>query len=492
MFLNVALVLALIYFILGFKRPGLALITSPLACAVLVYATYRTGDEDAILQAMLGVPVIFTATVTSILLARCEPGLSQWPQNWAKWLLLGFAALLFILTAFVVVQTNLPPLGFPSLLVFVAVIGAMGAGISYGVTSKYAVATHVISTIGSSMRQNLPLPMALESAAAGRTDKQSLILMSINKWLVRGCSIAESITRGYPKCPSHALAIITAAEKINQLPLAFQSIEADMAARSEQSKRIEPVAPYYPLVLLLMMFTIVSTIMTFVVPSFIEVIYEFVGDMRLPVASRLLIRISDFILNKYGWVVSFLPIAAIIALFSYLKFLRRSPHDPRLLSRIGDFIKWRLPLFHGFEKSFSMVQVTEMLRLSLNAGCTVNDAIGKTLYLDINNCVRKRIERWLERVEAGENISDAARKCRLPRPLAWAFDDRVNQGNTPTILETLESMYRSHYNYKTNLARAVLSPCITLVLAATVGFVVYAIYAIPVAIIHNVADTVYP
>jgi len=133
-----------------------------------------------------------------------------------------------------------------------------------------------------------------------------------------------------------------------------------------------------------------------------------------------------------------------------------------------------------------------MLRLSLNAGRTVNDAIANALDLDVNNCVRKRLERWLERVEAGENIAEAAKQSGLGGGLAWAFDQQSDPGNTLTVLETLESLYRANYSYCANLIRFIMGPCVTVVMGTIVGFVVYAIFSAPVAIIDAIAESVYP
>jgi type II secretory pathway component PulF len=159
---------------------------------------------------------------------------------------------------------------------------------------------------------------------------------------------------------------------------------------------------------------------------------------------------------------------------------------------MGDFIKWHLPVLRNFEKNYSLVQVVELLRLSLNAGCTVNDAIRNTLDLDVNNCFKKRLQRWLDKVERGENIAAAIRESKLGSPLAWAFDEKVNQGNTMMILETLESFYRSSYSYAVNLARFIMWPCLILVMGIIVGFVVYAIFSPGILIIEILSGKVIP
>ena len=145
-----------------------------------------------------------------------------------------------------------------------------------------------------------------------------------------------------------------------------------------------------------------------------------------------------------------------------------------------------------FENNYSMVQVVELLRLSLNANGKVDNAIANTLELDVNNCFRKRLKKWLEQVERGENIANAARQSKLGSSLAWAFDEQVNQGNTLTILETLESLYRSNYDYYANLARFIMWPCLTLAMGALVGFVIYAMFSPGVAIVNNLANHVMP
>jgi len=336
--------------------------------------------------------------------------------------------------------------------------------------------------------------MALESAAGGRSDKRSLILQKIQKWLVQGYSLSESIKRGYPKCPGHAVAMITAAERINQLPLAIGAIEADMLTKADNRRRINPVHPLYPIIVIVFMFFVLFSLMTFVIPTFKSVLEEMVGG-ELPFATRVVLEIMGFIWYDYGWLIGAvfaLFVLIIIPVSIYVRFRPRRPQKPYLFSRIGDFIKWHLPILHWFEKNYSMVHVVELLRLSLNTGNTVDNTIKNTLELDINNCFRKRLQNWLKKVKRGDNISTAVRESKLGSALAWVFDEQVNQGNTLTILETIESFYRTNYSYYVNLARFIMWPCITLAMGVTVGFVVYAIFIPGITVISSLSGVVYP
>ena len=137
-----------------------------------------------------------------------------------------------------------------------------------------------------------------------------------------------------------------------------------------------------------------------------------------------------------------------------------------------------------------MVFLTEFLRLSLNAGNTVNEAIRNSSKLDVNNSFRKRLKRWLVKVEAGEDISAAARESGLGRTVAWAFDQKANPDNTITILWMLEKFYRSNYNYYVNLARFILWPCLIIMIGLLVGFVVHGFFSPYVLMISESCDII--
>jgi type IV pilus assembly protein PilC len=469
--------------ILGYKKPAVALITVPFVCLLLGYGVFAQQPET-----ILYAPVIFLITLSAILVSGREPGGETWPHTVAKWILLTIVFLLLLAVAFVVFGAG----GIIGLLLFAVFIASI---IRYGLTSRHTTAVHVMSTIGASMRQNLPLPMALESAANARNDKRSRILLRIRNWLVQGYPVSEAIKRGYPRCPGYALALIAATERVDQVPLAMSSIEADMVAKTDERKRLRPVHPFYPVILVTFILFVVMGLMWRVVPALESILAEMFDEATLPAATQLLRRVTALLAYEGGW-----PIALVLAIvvlvvipgWIWARLRTRRPERPYLLSRVGDYIKWHLPILHWYERNYSTVQVIELLRLSLNAGCTVNDAIANTLRLDVNSCFRKRLKSWLAKVEAGENIAAAARQSKLPTSLAWVFDDQVNQSNTLEILETLESFYRSNYSYRVNLARFVLWPCVSILLGVIVGFVVYALFSPLIAIVQYTATQAYP
>jgi len=479
--------LLFLYGIVGYKKPAIAFVTAPFATIVFAYAALNSDDEVTVLLA----PVLFVVAMASVLVSACGAGPREWYHRAAGLLLICLVLMLVlgvILVGFLVLGAG----GILPVLFIMGVVVIIASAVSYGLISRRVAAMNVFSTIGASMRQNLPLPMALDCASHGRYDATASILLRIQTWMVKGYSLSEAIRRGYPQCPSRALAMLAVGERIDQVPAAVRAVEADMKWRAMERMELRPVHPAYPVVMLITLFLFTMGFLRFVVPQF-KVILAEMAEGKLPVATRMLIRVMEPMLTGDGPLGLLLLIAMILAGFwIYAAWRRRRPEEPYMLSRLGDFLKWHLPILHWFERNRALVQVVGVLRMSLNAGCPVNEAIRSTLQLDVNLCFQRRLARWLRLVERGEAIGDSARRCGLGNALAWAFDGGVETGNTPAVLEMLEAHYRSNYSYRVNLARFILWPAGIIALGATVGFVVFAIFSALVATLSQLTANVYP
>jgi type IV pilus assembly protein PilC len=484
-----AFILLAVHVLLGYKRPALAFVTAPLSAVILGYAAIVTETPEN----MMLPPVLVVVTLGAIALSGRDPEARQWYHWWAWQLLITIALLLLLAVLFVVFHALGAGFVLP-LLFILGVTAIIASPIIYATVSRRTMVMHVFSTLGSIMRQNLPLTMALDCAVTGRQDTVACVLRRVKSWLVKGYPLTEAVRRGYPECPARVLAMLAAGERIDQLPAALTAIETDLKASAMERRRLQPVHPFYPVVILGFALLILLGVMRFVMPTFQGVLQEMVvGRASLPTSTRMLLGLSEAITHPRSPVGHLEFLAALFAgLVLYRLSRRRRPEKPYVHTWIIDSVKWFMPGVHWFERNRSMVQVAELLRMSLSAGCPVNEAIRGTLQLDVNVCFRTRLVCWLQRVERGENIAESARRCGLGAALAWAFDGGVDTGNTPAVLDMLESHYRSNYSYRVNLARFVLWPLGIIALGVTVGFIVYAIFSPAVQVLQQLAASVYP
>jgi type II secretory pathway component PulF len=478
-----------VYVVLGYLKPKFAFTTAPIAAMIVAYTALQSNAEELVVAA----PVLFVGTLIAVAASGVRRESRQWVHWWSWWILLTMVVLLLLGLALVGLGALGAGFVIPSLFVL-AVMALIASLANYGLVSRRATALNVISTIGASMRQNLPLPMALDCAATGQEDASGFVLRRIQSWLVKGYSLTDAIRRGYPQCPPRVLALLAAGERVNQLPAALTAIVADMTSNTMEQRRLRPVHPFYPVVVLIVAFFLALGITTFVMPQ-MKIVLEETLDGRhnaLPTATRILLGITHALVNSDSWVALGLIAVLTFGPGLYRLSRRRRPERPYLYSWLFDALRWHLPVVRWFEKNRALVQVVEVLRLSLHAGAPVNEAIRSTLQLDVNLLFRTRLACWLRRVERGEEIGRSARRCGLGSALAWAFDGGANTGNTPAVLEMLESYYRSNYSYRVNLTRFVLWPCGIILLGAVVGFIVYAVFSPAVAVLREMARNVYP
>jgi type II secretory pathway component PulF len=483
MLIALAIVLMVASGVLAFYRPGLGFVTG----IVLSVAMAVFGAAFELVEIFGAAPFIFVAAMTMTAFGHRREG-SLWARTWARRVLMACVLILFTVAAFVFFGTW-GGVGLAFVQLFIgAVIGAFA-------TSEMARSSYVITTIGASMRQNLPLPMALEMAAIGQDYKRADILRNIKKWLVEGYSLSESLRRGYPKCPGYVTAMVAAGERIGQIPQAIGALEQDLVAKAATSKKIRPVPLLYPPILLFFMFIVLSFLMVFILPKFQVVLTEMSDGVQLPAATMLLIDIYRFFTSDFAGVFSLLVVLAILVggiVYIRVRSRPRRVEKPYWISRIGDFLKWHLPFIRWYEWCCAMQRIAGLLRLSLNAGCTVNEAVANTLRLDINECFKRGLKEWLARVERGDDIGQSARQCGMGSAMAWAFADVHNHRNTLDILETLETSYRWGYSRAATLARFIIGPCETICLGLMVGFIAYAMFSPMIAIIYATANSITP
>ena len=473
LFLIIVPVLVFVGFcVLAWHKSALGLVLMPFVIIGMIVSglIYFEGEivEEGLFLFLLAL-FLFPVTIGIV---RWSPSDSPLETPWHK----AFAGVVITLFQYIIILAILSlifnvlgPILFALFVIAVA---------RFKQTNKYSLALEIISAIGMSMRQSLPLPMALNSAAHGQKPKESKIFTNIAHWLSQGQPLSEAMRRGYPKCPPEILASISAAEKMNQLPNAIETIQADIAEKVNYYKGVRPDYRWYPVVIGSAALLVTLGLMYFIVPVFSEVLSDMSDGMAgLPALTQALLYLSLWLKGRSG--LNFLMIVIPVTLMPYViytRFRRRSSLKQRLLSRIGDFLRWHLPIFHWFEQNYSQLQLIEILKVGLRAGYPVNTLLRNSLELDMNHCYRKRIQQWLGRIEKGDNIAQSALKSGIGKTLAWAMDDSVNKGNAPLILESLEEVYRGQYNYRLNLLNAVACPLTVIGLGACVGLVVTAMF----------------
>ncbi|HUU21281.1 MAG TPA: type II secretion system F family protein [Phycisphaerae bacterium] len=459
---------------LAARVPAIGLPAGVLASLVLLIGPIAQGQPAAAAIA----PAVLLATLAAVILGRSSPDGIRTPHHFAKWILIVLAILGVLTVAFAA------PLVWAYGVLYAAAFGFCLLTAAFA--TRRAIADDDLATIAAAVRQNLPLHGALAAAAEGRSDKRSHVLRRISSRLATGAPLSEALRSGFRGCPGHALALITAAERTGQISAAVACLQKDVAERRNRRPADGAVHPWYPLIVLLICLIVLIGMSMLIVPRYEKILGTW--KSQLPALTRGVMGVARWAC-AFGVVGIPLLLGAILITGAVLWIVTsvrpRRPDSPRLLSVVGDWLKWRLPGFRWFERNDSLLHTVEFLRLALEAGNTVDDAVSAARDLDVNCCFRKRLTRWRDRILRGENVAEAARKTGMGRAVAWAFDTKANPAQTPRVLASLETFYRGSHNHAAHLVRSALWPCVSLGLALLVGVIVVAMFLPLKAIIES-------
>src|SRR5450755_4565777 len=155
--------------------------------------------------------------------------------------------------------------------------------------SDLSLATRQLSTL---VRAGLPLEEAL-LAVSEQTEKPRVqsIMLGVRAKVLEGHTLATGLSEFPRVFPEIYRATVSAGEQSGHLDAVLERL-AEYTESREQMRQSVMGAMLYPLVLTIMCFTIVSILLTYVVPKVVDVFEA--NHAKLPLATRILVGISSF------------------------------------------------------------------------------------------------------------------------------------------------------------------------------------------------------
>ena len=169
--------------------------------------------------------------------------------------------------------------------------GFMRRGLS---TLDLALLTRQLATL---LRSGLPLEESLQ-AVAEQTEKPRVqrIILGVRGKVVEGHPLAEGL-REFPQAfPEIYRATVSAGEQSGKLDSVLERLSDYTESRQVMGQQVSN-ALVYPIVLMVLSFAIVSFLLAYVVPQVVAVFES--GHQELPIATRILIGMSDFV--RHYW-----------------------------------------------------------------------------------------------------------------------------------------------------------------------------------------------
>lgn len=336
---------------------------------------------------------------------------------------------------------------------------SFGGGIA---AADLAMFTRQLATL---VNAALPLETALK-AVAEQTEQPKIqsIVLSVRSRVMEGHAFADGL-KDFPKAfPELYIATVAAGEQSGHLDTVLERLADYTEARQELRQKVQQ-AMIYPVVLVVLAFSIVTLMLVYVVPKVVGVFTD--SGRELPTMTRVLIGVSEF-LQSYGLL---LGIILIIAGFACNRMLRYS--EPR---RAFDNALLKLPLVGRLVRGFNTARFTRTFSILTGAGVPVLDCLRISSEVIANTPMKTAVEEAAHRVREGAPIGASLAKSGYFPPICVHL---IASGESSGQLENM--LGRAAHNQEREMdgliatMLGVLEPAVIVAMGIIVTFIVLSI-----------------
>lgn len=239
---------------------------------------------------------------------------------------------------------------------------------------------------------------------------------------------------------------------------------AEAREREEETRRKVQAALAYPLLVLLVGVTTIFVLLAFFLPRILDLFKDY---RNLPLPTRILIEISEFMSSYWYWIL--IAVLLIGAILNRLATLERG----RLFF---DRIKLHLPLVRHFIRDADIARFARTLALLIDAGIPIDRALSLCANTLRNAVFKGEIEAVRrDTVQQGMPFSVGLKRTKyFPVFVANMAGVGEEAGRLDESLAEIASFYERQFEQGSRLATALLEPILILVVGAIVGFIVAA------------------
>lgn len=287
------------------------------------------------------------------------------------------------------------------------------------------------------------------------------ILGQISDDLQSGTSISRALAQ-HPKLFSpFYINVIKAGEESGTLSKSFLYL-ADYLERNYEIVSKVRGALFYPIFVLVTFVVVMGLMLTFVIPKITEILID--SGQELPIFTKIVIAISDFMVGSFGYIIVFI---AIVAGLVY-QYQRTSAGK-----RAFDELKLSFPILGNLYDKLFLTRICDNLSTMISSGLTMIQALEITAEVVENIVYREVLEDVIIRVRGGSSLADAfSAHERIPPVLAQMTKVGEETGELGAILLTLSTFYRREVNNAVAVVIAMIEPIMIVLLGGGVGILI--------------------
>lgn len=314
------------------------------------------------------------------------------------------------------------------------------------------------------LKSAVPLLQSLELLVDQFDGKFRRILIKIKDGVKSGEPLAKELSR-YPKLFSNVyVQLVRAGEASGKLDIILMRLTGYLE-RAENTKKSIKKAMSYPIFMLSFALLVVIGVLTFLVPQ-LKGIFEKMGK-ELPGPTQLLISLSDFMINNY-----FILLVGFVLAGIFFIYWRSTPKGKYRI----DEMFLRFPLTAYFSRTKAVVQFSKTLGMLLESGVNLSEALDIVCNIVDNRVLTQKLNEARDKIIKEGKIAKYLKETGIfPNIASYMISTGEQSGKLADMLLTVGEDYDNELKEITDGLTSKITPIMTIVMAALVGFIVLSI-----------------
>lgn len=298
----------------------------------------------------------------------------------------------------------------------------------------------------------------------GEKPKLREALIGVNSDIKRGETLASSMGKRKDVFPKLLTSMIDAGERSGNLDIILKRMAEYYEKETKIRGKIKS-AMIYPIVLGVVAIIAITFILTFVMPTFVQMFEE--NNVELPMSTKMVLGTSKM-LGKYGVIFFLVLVIGIILLGKYLK----SEEGQYKLS----VINLKLPVIKNLTQKIVVSRFTRTMGIVSSSGMSLVTSLEIVASVVGNKIAEKELLKVKEKVLKGEGLGDSIMNIKIfPPMLASMVKVGEEAGSLDSILDKTADFYDDELEREIQTVTALIEPAMIVIMGVIIGFLLISI-----------------
>jgi type IV pilus assembly protein PilC len=329
----------------------------------------------------------------------------------------------------------------------------------------------------------LPLVQCLEILAQQQENKHfQQVLLQVRQDVEEGSTLAGAMAR-HPKVFDQLYAnMVEAGETGGILDIILQRLST-FIEKIVKLKRDVISAMIYPAAVVLLAIVAVAVIMVVVIPQFQNIFLGLLGPGELlPLPTRIVVGISNFLAGWGGLVILVVIIAAVVG----IRFYYKTPAGRKLIDRL----LLKIPVLGPILQKIAVARFSRTLSTLLSSGVPILQSLDITARTAGNVIIEEAILSVRNGVERGESFVDPLKATEVfPHMVAQMVGIGEQTGALDSMLGKIADFYEQEVDAAIANLLTLMEPILIGFLGVTIGSIVIAMYLPLFTLIGKLANS---